>query len=108
MTYRRRVERLEYQRLLELAAEAGRPYGLSGEEVLAEARQFLALSPAAQAAEIDALFPADNPEKAALLAALCLRHGRQGARLPLTLAPDRPASVIVAPGGDGTPPSAQP
>ena len=75
MTYRRRVERLEYQRLLELAAEAGAPYGLSGEDVLAEARAFLALSPAAQAAELDTLIAPDDPDKAQLLAALGLREG---------------------------------
>ncbi len=75
MTYRRRIERLEHQRLLTVATEVGRPYGLSGEAVLAEAQQFLALSPAAQAAEIEALFPADDPENAALLEALGLREG---------------------------------
>ena len=77
MNHRRRVERLEYQRLLDWAAEAGRPYGLSAADVLEEARRFLALSPAAQAPELDALIPTVDPHEAKILEAL---HPREGHR----------------------------
>jgi hypothetical protein len=49
MTIARRLTRLEARHIYALAAEAGRPYGLSAEEVLDEARTFLALTPAQQA-----------------------------------------------------------
>ena len=55
MNYRRRVERLEYQRLLDLAAEAGRPYDLSADQVLEEATDFLSLPPELQQRELEAL-----------------------------------------------------
>ena len=76
MTYRRRVERLEYQRLIELAAEAGRLYGVSPTDILEEARRFLALSPAAQEAELDALMETVDPHEATILEALRPREGR--------------------------------
>jgi hypothetical protein len=44
-----RLTRLEAQHIWQVAAEAGRLYGLSAEEVLDEARKFLALTPASQA-----------------------------------------------------------
>ena len=77
MNHRRRVERLEYQQLIELAAEAGRPYGLSAEDVLAEARRFVRLSPAVPAAELDALLPAVDPHEAKIPEALRPREGRR-------------------------------
>ena len=56
MPYRRRIERLEYQqRVAELAAEAGAPYGFTGEQVLEEARNLLALPPEAGRRELEAL-----------------------------------------------------
>jgi hypothetical protein len=48
---RRRLERLEYAHLRRLAAEAGKPYGLSADDILDEARRFVALSDAEQDAE---------------------------------------------------------
>jgi hypothetical protein len=48
MNLKRRLTRVEASPIYHLAAEAGRPYGLSAQEVLAEARAFLALPPAAQ------------------------------------------------------------
>ena len=55
MRYRRRIERLEYLCLLALAAEAGAPYGFTGEQVIEEARDLLALPPEARQRELEAL-----------------------------------------------------
>ena len=47
---RRRLERLEYAHLRRMAANAGKPYGLSADDILDEARHLMTLS----AAELDA------------------------------------------------------
>jgi hypothetical protein len=49
MTIRRRLTRVEAAHIYRLAAEAGQRYGLTAEEVLDEARRFLAITPAEQA-----------------------------------------------------------
>ena len=48
---RRRLERLEYAHLRRLAANAGKPYGLSADDILDEVRHLVALSAAEQDAE---------------------------------------------------------
>ena len=45
---RRRLEQLEYVRLRRLAGELGKPYGLSADRILDEARRVLALPEAEQ------------------------------------------------------------
>ncbi len=77
MRYDKRLEQLEYQHLLQLAAEAGRPYGLTAADLLAEARRFFALTSTAQAAELDALMPDVTPEEAQILEAQRPREGDQ-------------------------------
>jgi hypothetical protein len=52
---RRRLERLEWAHIMRLAAEAGRPYGFTAEEVIAEARLILDLPDDQQRAVLDAL-----------------------------------------------------
>jgi hypothetical protein len=53
---RRRLERLEYAQLRRLAANAGKPYGFSADDILDEARPLVALCDAEQDAEFaDAL-----------------------------------------------------
>jgi hypothetical protein len=47
----RRLQRLERQHIQQLAAEAGKPYGLSAADILDEARRLVALSAAEQDAE---------------------------------------------------------
>ena len=48
---RRRLERLEYALLRRLAANGGKPYGFSADDILDEARRLVALSDAEQDAE---------------------------------------------------------
>ena len=77
---KRRLERLEWQHAYRLAAEAGRPYGLTPEDVLGEARRLLALSDEAQRAELDARSATLDPEEAQTLEALRAPPGRMGRR----------------------------
>jgi hypothetical protein len=53
MNFKRRIERLEVQQLYAQAAKIGREYGLSAEDVLAEARAMLALPPEALRQELE-------------------------------------------------------
>ena len=56
MSRDRRLRRLEWQYIRQLAAEAGKPYGFSADDILDEARRLVALSDAEQDAEFaDAL-----------------------------------------------------
>jgi len=55
MNLDRRLNALEWYEIRRLAAEAGRPYGLTADEVLDEARALLALLPSALPRELDRL-----------------------------------------------------
>jgi hypothetical protein len=49
----RRIALLEERYLRRLAAEAGAPYGLTADQVLQEARDFLSLPPEVQQRELE-------------------------------------------------------
>jgi hypothetical protein len=67
----RRLQRLERLHIQQLATEVGKPYGLSADDILDEARRLVALSAAEQDAEFaDALAQAQargDPEAVRIL-----------------------------------------
>jgi hypothetical protein len=52
--HRRRLERLDWQHIRQLAAEAGQPFGFTADDILEEARRIFALPEAVQRRELHA------------------------------------------------------
>jgi hypothetical protein len=71
---RRRLERLEYAHLRHMAAKAGKPYGFSADQVLAEARRVLALPDDQQRQALHRLYAELSAEEAVELDAIRHRH----------------------------------
>jgi hypothetical protein len=71
---RRRLERLEYAHLWRLAANAGKPYGFSTDDILDEARRVLALPDAEQRQVLHRLYAELNAQEALELDAIRRRH----------------------------------
>ena len=62
--HRRRLERLAWQHIRQLAAEAGRPFGFTADDILDEARRIFALPEAAQRRELHRVSNELTPEEA--------------------------------------------
>jgi hypothetical protein len=62
--HRRRLERLAWQHIRQLAAEAGRPFGFTADDILDEARRIFALPEAAQRRELHRVYNELTPEEA--------------------------------------------
>jgi hypothetical protein len=72
----RRIRMLEVAHFQRLLATAGAPYGVSADELLAEARQFFALPLAAQLAELDTLTDEFSGEELDAMRAILIREYR--------------------------------
>jgi hypothetical protein len=71
---RRRLERLEYAHLRRLAANAGKPYGFSADDIPDEARRVLALPEEEQRQVLHRLYDELSEQEAAELDAIRRRH----------------------------------
>ncbi len=71
---RRRLERLEYDHLRRLAANAGQPFGFSADQVLDEARHVLALPDDQQRQILHRLYDELTEQEATELDAIRCRH----------------------------------
>ena len=71
---RRRLERLEYAHLWRLAANAGKPYGFSADDMLDEARRVLALPDDEQRQLLHRLYAELNEQETLELDAIRRRH----------------------------------
>jgi hypothetical protein len=54
--HRRRLERLDWQHIRQLAAEAGQPFGFTADDILDEARRIFALPEAEQRHELHRVY----------------------------------------------------
>jgi hypothetical protein len=62
--HRRRLERLDWQHIRQLAADAGRPFGFTADDILEEARRMFARPAAAQRREPHRVSTELTPEAA--------------------------------------------
>jgi hypothetical protein len=62
--HRRRLERLDWQHIRQLAAEAGQSFGFTADDILEEARRIFALPEAEQCRELHRVSNELTPEEA--------------------------------------------
>jgi hypothetical protein len=76
--HRRRLERLDWQHIRQLAADAGQPFGFTADDILEEARRIFARPEAAQRRELHRVSNELTPEEARELDDSRARDGRIG------------------------------
>jgi hypothetical protein len=74
--HRRRLDRLDWQHIRRLAAEAGQPFGFTADDILEEARRIFALPEAAQCLELHRVSTELTPEEARELDGIRARDAR--------------------------------